>query len=164
MSTSEEQLNFDKINNTVDIRTRETTIKLRLKTYGTLEQCQKSIDKVAYELRLQGLDVEVDDIYTAADDSPGVMGGMIKVREGDIYTSTKINIKVTDVVDDDGRVVARAGIDVGDDDIEILPFVIDAATGLHIPTNVFDEGVDRRTYDIHHFDETTKTWVKTKED
>lgn len=80
---------FNKINNTVDIRSRETTIKLRLKTYGTREQCQKSIEKVAYELRLQGLDVEVDDIYTAADDSPGVVGGMIKMREGDIYTSTE---------------------------------------------------------------------------
>lgn len=139
---------FDEMNNTVDVRTRETTIVLRLKTYGTLEQCQQSIDKVSYELRLQGLDVEVDDVYTAADDSPGVIGSMIEVREGDIYTSTEVvNIKVVDVVDDNGHVVARAGIDVGDDDIEILPFVIDAATGLRKPLNEFDEGVDRRTYD-----------------
>jgi hypothetical protein len=97
---------FDKINNTVDIRSRETTIKLRLKTYGTLEQCQKSIEKVAYELRLQGLDVEVDSVSTAADHAPGVLGGMIKVRDGDIYTSTEIDTTVVDVLDDSGNVVA----------------------------------------------------------
>lgn len=103
---------FDKINNTVDIQTRETTIKLRLKTYGTLEQCQKSIEKVAYELRLQGLDVEVDSVSTEADHAPGVLGGMIKVREGDIYSSTEIVIDsdVVDIKDEPGNVVARAGI------------------------------------------------------
>lgn len=103
---------FDKINNTVDIQTRETTIKLRLKTYGTLEQCQKSIEKVAYELRLQGLDVEVDSVSTEADRALGVLGGTITVREGDIYSSTEIVIDsdVVDIKDEHGNVVARAGI------------------------------------------------------
>lgn len=95
---------FDKINNTVDIRSRETTIKLRLKTYGTLEQCQKSIEKVAYELRLQGLDVEVDDVFTPVD----VV--MIKMREGTIYTSTELDFEVVDFTDEPGDVVSRTGI------------------------------------------------------
>lgn len=101
---------FDKINNTVDIRSRETTIKLRLKTYGTLEQCQKSIEKVAYELRLQGLDVEVDSVSTASDHAPGVLGGMIKVRDGDIYTSTETeqpNITLGDVTVGYGETTSR---------------------------------------------------------
>lgn len=81
---------FDEMNNTVDVRTRETSIKLRLKTYGTLEQCQQSIDKVSYELRLQGLDVEVDDVYTAADDSLSVVGGQPTITRDTPYSAETV--------------------------------------------------------------------------
>jgi hypothetical protein len=81
---------FDAINNTVDIRDRETVIKLRLKTYGTLEQCQKSIEKVAYELRLQKLDVEVDDIYTAADDLLSVVGEQPTITPDTPYSAETV--------------------------------------------------------------------------
>lgn len=43
---------------------RKTVMMLELSTYGTLDQVDQSVEKIKSELALQGLRVEISDVYT----------------------------------------------------------------------------------------------------
>ena len=60
---------FDTINDTSSASFRETDLDVRLKTFGTEQQCIDIVGKVEQELKLRGFDVKVVVVNTRVVDS-----------------------------------------------------------------------------------------------
>lgn len=66
---SEQQIEFDKLNDTVKTDEYETILTLRLKTYGTPEQAAQTLERFKSEVALQHFDVDYYTEYTRLRDS-----------------------------------------------------------------------------------------------
>lgn len=66
---SEQQIEFDNLNDTVKTDEYETILTLRLKTYGTPEQAAQTLERFKSEVALQHFDVDYYTEYTRLRDS-----------------------------------------------------------------------------------------------